>query len=160
MQCPITLHDYPKAIILYSTSSQKPTISMTSQHRFLKYYVILRTLSCSGMPYATWEDGCSELFTFTLTRRSRPARVGHKSWLLEGQCILVLPLTIDSLTTDLNQSFFRCLTKGMGWSCRWMGWLCRRALSLKGRLSDCSLACRIFAFCEPFQKNLWTVPVQ
>jgi hypothetical protein len=44
------------------------------------------------------------------------------------------------------------------------GWVMKvtwgRDLSLKGRaksLSDCSLACtdKQFAFCEPFQKNLW-----
>jgi hypothetical protein len=84
----------------------------------------------------------------------------HCPRLLEGHFILVLPRTIDSLImqfgiasycpltwiTDLNLSFFRCLTTTMGWPCHWTGGLkvtCRRALSLKGRakgLSDCSLA--------------------
>jgi hypothetical protein len=58
-----------------------------------------------------------------------------------------------------------CLTKGMCWPCRWLQVTCGSALSLKGRsesLSDCSLAYtdKQFAFCEPFQNNLWTVPVQ
>jgi hypothetical protein len=51
----------------------------------------------------------------------------------------------------------------MGWPCQITGGLkvtWGRDLSLKGRarsLSDCSLAYSVkqFAFCEPFQKNLW-----
>jgi hypothetical protein len=96
------------------------------------------------------------------------ARWATRSRLLEGQFILVLPLTIDNVTTELNLSFFWSITKGMGWPCYWTGRLkimCGRALSLKGRaksLSDYSLAYtdKQFALCEPFQKNLWTVPVQ
>jgi hypothetical protein len=111
---------------------------------------------------------------------SLPQKYDVSVGLTTVRVILVLPLTIGSLImqlgiatycpltwrTDLDLSFFSCITKGMGWPCHWTGGLkvtCER--SLKGRaksLSDCSLAYtdKQFAFCEPCQKNMWTVPVQ
>jgi hypothetical protein len=81
--------------------------------------------------------------------------IGLLSRLLEGQFILVLLLTIDSLTTDPKYGII--LITSVAKQRIWADLLCYSKGGLTNSVSDCSLAYtdQQFAFCEPFQKNLW-----